>query len=435
MSVHFSEAEMLILSSLAYTNDIPKGRYDSNGYPIDKDNPVSVDSILKGLDKLAMGKDYEKSGMSNADKDNYEAAIASLKSKLKENHFVISKSINHNSSGESGFAAFAIEPYPNPDGEVVICCRGSDAMNLNPFDKKNTLNDWFGADLALAWDEQTKQQEEIKKFMEGFESYHSITLTGHSLGANLAMYAAVTYPYPNKILGVYAFDGPGFNLSFIKEYHEEISRISDKIYNYQQEHDFVSSSLKSIGNVIILDSTIDYNGGVNFDHHNRWAIGVNPDGKLRREISGKKDNVCNAWSAVSTGVSAGISAVIKDVIFVAIYSYATSFCKQVANGVKAFLDKHFNQGYKYASGNTYIKVDTGLLRSYADRLAKANNRITKLDRRMDSLYTKVGLFDLWDLLQADALTGYSWRLSRCINYLNDTANEFDSAERSISSQL
>lgn len=172
MSVHFSEAEMLILSSLAYTNDIPKGRYDSNGYPIDKDNPVSVDSILKGLDKLAMGKDYEKSGMSNADKDNYEAAIASLKSKLKENHFVISKSINHNSSGESGFAAFAIEPYPNPDGEVVICCRGSDAMNLNPFDKKNTLNDWFGADLALAWDEQTKQQEEIKKFMEGFESYH-----------------------------------------------------------------------------------------------------------------------------------------------------------------------------------------------------------------------------------------------------------------------
>ena len=57
------------------------------------------------------------------------------------------------------------------------------------------------------------------------------------------------------------------------------------------------------------------------------------------------------------------------------------------------------------------------------------------NRRMDALYTKVGLFDLWDLLQADALTGYSWRLSRCINYLNDTANEFDSAERSISSQL
>ena len=54
---------------------------------------------------------------------------------------------------------------------------------------------------------------------------------------------------------------------------------------------------------------------------------------------------------------------------------------------------------------------------------------------MDSLYTKVGLFDLWDLLQADALTGYSWRLTRCINYLNDTANEFDSAERSIASQL
>lgn len=431
MAIHFSEAEMLILSSLAYTNDIPKGRYDSEGYPISE--PVSVESILKGLDKLAMGNDYNKSNMSDADRKNYEAAIASLKAKLKDNNFVISKSINHNTSGESGFAAFAIEPDPNPDGEVIVCCRGSDGMNLNPFDKDNTLNDWAGADLALAWDEQTKQQEEMKKFMEGFEDYHNITLTGHSLGANLAMYAAVTFPYPDKIFGVYAYDGPGFNLSFINEHYEEISRINSKIYNYQQEHDFVSSSLVSIGNVIVLDSTIDYDGGIDFDHHNRWAIGVDPDGELRREESGKKDDVCNTWTGVSSGVSTAID--VKDVVVTAIYAFATSFCKRVANGMKAFLDKHFNQGYKYASQNSYIKLDTAALRRYADRLVKVNNRIAKLDRRMDDLYKEVGLRDLWNLMQADALTGYSWRLSRCINYLNDTANEFEAVERSISSQV
>lgn len=100
-----------------------------------------------------------------------------------------------------------------------------------------------------------------------------------------------------------------------------------------------------------------------------------------------------------------------------------------------WFNKNFNAGYRYASNNTYIRVNTNTLRSYADRLYKVNQRIIKLDRRLDQLYTKVGLFDLWNLLQADLLTGYSWRLNRCINYLNDTAYEFEEAERSISSQI
>ena len=91
--------------------------------------------------------------------------------------------------------------------------------------------------------------------------------------------------------------------------------------------------------------------------------------------------------------------------------------------------------YRYASANSYVKVNTATLRHHANRLYNVNRRIANLDRRMDALYTKVGLFDIWDLLQADALTGYSWRLSRCINYLNDTANEFEAVERSISSQV
>lgn len=103
--------------------------------------------------------------------------------------------------------------------------------------------------------------------------------------------------------------------------------------------------------------------------------------------------------------------------------------------LRSWYNKTFNGGFKYALSHTQISVDTFRLRDYANRLYNVNRRIANLDRRMDALYTKVGLFDLWNLLQADALTGYSWRLSRCINYLNDTANEFDSAERSISSQL
>lgn len=424
MSVQFTEAEMLILSSLAYTNDIPKGRYNSKGYPIGE--PVSVKSILGGLDNLAKSGDYGSRGMTQLDKDSYEAALSSLKDKLKNNDFVISKSINHNSSNESGFAAFAIEPRDNPNGDVIVCCRGSDSMSLD------NLNDWVGADAALAWEEQTRQQEEMKQFMQGFDDYSNISFVGHSLGGNLAMYGAISFPNANQIAAVYSFDGPGFNPAFINENLENIARINNKIYNYQQEHDIVSSSLVSVGQIIVLDATIKYNGSVDFDHHNRWAIGVEPDGRLRREPSRQKDNICVSWTGASTSISLVVN--LKDVILSAVVSFGTALCQSISRGIQTFFNQ-FNSGYKYASNNTYIKVDTALLRNYANRLQNVNKRIVNLDRRLDNLYTQVGLFDLWNLIQADVLTGYSWRLNRCINYLNDTAYEFEEAERSIANQV
>ena len=428
MAVQFTEAEMLILSSLAYT-DIPKGKFDSNGYPL-PNSKLSVEAILGGLDNLSKGKGYGE-GMSEIDKGSYEAAIDSLKTKLIENNFVVTKSITHNSSGESGFAAFAIEPNPNPNGEVVICCRGSDKMKLNPLDSKNTLNDWLHADVALAWDEQTLQQAEMERFMKGFERYNSISLVGHSLGANLAMHGAVTFPYSNKITAVYAIDGPGYNQAYINFHRKEIERINNKIYNFQQEHDIVSSSLISIGDIIPLDSSVPYDG-LDFKHHSRYAIGVEPDGRLRRESSGEKDDICKGWNTGSNNASSIFN--FKDIIFSALYSVATSFCSAVGKAIKSIYDKYFNAGYQYATNNPYVELNTAKLRDYANRLWAVNRRISSLDRKMDGLYTKVGFRDLWNLLQADALTGYSWRLNRCASYLVDTASDFENLESYLSKQ-
>lgn len=78
-----------------------------------------------------------------------------------------------------------------------------------------------------------------------------------------------------------------------------------------------------------------------------------------------------------------------------------------------------------------IVVDTYKLKLYAERLANVNNRINRLDRRLDGLYFRVGLQGLWNLMQADALTCYSWRLLRCQSYLQQTAIDFENAERRI----
>ena len=92
-------------------------------------------------------------------------------------------------------------------------------------------------------------------------------------------------------------------------------------------------------------------------------------------------------------------------------------------------------GGRYASDNPRFTVDTYKLKNYASRLKEVNRRISKLDGRLDSLYWQVGLLDLWNLMKADILTGYSWRLTRCASYLSDTANDFNNAENDLISKV
>ncbi len=117
---------------------------------------------------------------------------------------------------------------------------------------------------------------------------------------------------------------------------------------------------------------------------------------------------------------------------------AANFANKFVNAVSDFARKveegfqrTFNGGYRAAENSPYIRVNTSSLRGYADRLVRVNQRISTLDRRMDSLYTKVGLRDLWNLLQADLMTGYSGRISNCAKYLYETADDLDTVERKI----
>ena len=78
-----------------------------------------------------------------------------------------------------------------------------------------------------------------------------------------------------------------------------------------------------------------------------------------------------------------------------------------------------------------IIVDTYKLNVYAQRVATVNGRIKRLDQRINALYMRVGL---WNLIQAEALTGYSWRLLQCQSYLQQTALDFEGTEKLILGQ-
>lgn len=103
--------------------------------------------------------------------------------------------------------------------------------------------------------------------------------------------------------------------------------------------------------------------------------------------------------------------------------------------VDKWYNKTLDTAKNTAYSNPHIVVDTYKLQRYAERLQAVNNRVSKLDSRLDNLYWKVGLKDLWSLMQADMLTGYSWRITRCISYLKDTASDFEKVESELQRSL
>lgn len=111
-------------------------------------------------------------------------------------------------------------------------------------------------------------------------------------------------------------------------------------------------------------------------------------------------------------------------------------------GFKKWFNENLNYGYRYASANPDIIVDTGKLENYAERIKNINRRLSNVDRRMDNLYRHVRSFEdlvflasrLLSIMRIDIMTSYSLRLKRCENYLRETSTNFKNAERNILSK-
>jgi hypothetical protein len=109
------------------------------------------------------------------------------------------------------------------------------------------------------------------------------------------------------------------------------------------------------------------------------------------------------------------------------------------DGIKDWWNNNMNPGYIYARDNPTIRINTTMLRSFADELRNINGKLAGIDGRMDRLYWRLvnledvfgSIENLWRLFRADIVTGYSLRLTGCIDYINTAADAFEKAERAI----
>ncbi len=388
MAVNFTEAEWLILSSLGYAvNSSDSKNYDkTSGNLIDGKDKLKVEDLLEKLEKKATNN------KKLTDLENYTEAIKSLKEKLKG--YVVSKFSFHNKEEESGFVALSIEPVPNDDKDVIVCCRGSDSLGIE------NANDWTDADLALLANEMNEQQYEMNLFMNDINDYNNIYLTGHSLGGNLAMYGAIIYDEPEKIRNVYSFDGPGFNDEFIKIYKDKIKAVNGKIMNFQNENDVVSSCFNSIGNVNIIHfayKTLKYNeiSRILFAGHQRFAFKVDSKGNLVRNNSGKKSTGCNAVHALSQKLSYLYNYRIGN----RTHNFSSANCERVINILNNFDNIKFSSlndwnsysGYAWFLKSTALTVKK-FIEQYYSAIDEANrsdkNNIKVLFGKIDSTSEK-----------------------------------------------
>lgn len=395
----FTDVEMAILSQCAYYKH-PDGAEQQSLYEFLKNNKKKLENSL--------GEEYTDS-------------INQLMKKVKDKPYTIVKSMNDKHG--SGFAAFAIK---DPQNEVTVACRGTEGFSLDYDSKKDVY-----ADGQLAYTLQTNQQAKMQEFMEELQkdNYDGYYFTGHSLGGNLAMYGAICLKDPDKLKGVMTFNAPGFNSAFLQLHRIRIKQIEDRFTNYQNERDCVSESFEVPGKVVVLECKgLDFLNilGINAHGLNYFVI---KKGEFKKNHTGRKDTTVVGWLLDNfTKISDGFMGVILPGI--AIYDFFVWSYKKAKEYIKSL-----STGYKYASANPQIIIDTYKLRAYAQKLQSINRRINTLDRRLDSLYTKVGLLDLWNLIQADVLTGYSWRLNRCASYLYDTASSFENVESMLTNNL
>ena len=352
----------------------------------------------------------------------------------------------------TGFGAVA---FTDGQGNTGISYRGSD-------DFRENLNDWFGNAIAGVYGDSV-QSHQAEMFFERYSDPNGNNfLYGHSKGGNLSEYVFVRNH--KKIKKLHLLNPQPLNPWTLNEEQKAAIR-SDKVDIVIVEKDTVwwIGKLPSYGNIRVAA----HNG--KDDSHRFWGVGFKDGSIVEGDLSwweiARYLSIHFILSPIIQGVGAtyafayacfeklvgyiekGWDACLEfvNLIYDRIIMLGNEF-KEFAvkirdcfvkfiSEAKDWFNRNFNAGYKYALANPQISIDTYKLREYASRIYAVNRRISNLDGRMDSLYWRVGLLDLWNLIQADIMTGYGWRLSRAASYLNDTASDFDAIETELANGL
>lgn len=337
----------------------------------------------------------------------------------------------HDTNAQNGFYACIVETSP---GNAVVCFRGTEG--LLDFGALQNEYDTVGADLGLLNSVCTNQQAEVERFLAAnkdlLSKYDNITMTGHSLGGNLAEYATVmSYKYglDKKIKQCASLDGPGFSDEFIKTNREHILAMSGVMKHYkwslisgmlldlpgvEYETVRVSTKGKPIENIANLISPTLFHMFFSFVRHDTKYLEYD-----------ENDNFVHGNRDILSLIVEPLTKIID--------------LSNIGNNIVNF--------FKIISGvlpGMYLKVDINQLLSDADDMSFEIEEILKEVR---SVYDDVqALGAMWQGTASDKfatsfgeeytkINEYLTELKKCVDHVKISAEDYNSCEQQIYSMV
>ena len=379
MGYQYSDAEMLLATQVAYLDcDNMRGRSVYEIYST---------FLRQYCEKDANGNYVAKADLPGDGSKRAETVLAM--NKIIGDNPQLSNSIQSwkvvdvcNDNNRSGFYGAVID---TGDNNAIIGCRGSES-----FDLYQGVMDWAVSDFGLLDGQLTVQQKVAEQYMQQIyykygDKYQSFSLTGHSLGGNLAEHMAIMAPagMRDKIDHVISFDGPGFSEEYIQAHMDRIQKIADKMDHYQWS--VVSSMLNPLpgvqDTVIKAHDDPDHSGiAAMFVRHATTNVELKDghiqpgEGDALSAILGPYSRFIEQNDLFTMGVLSALSynmgifgIVIRFGFHLKLFINALRFFHEAANRIKAFADSIY---YNYIAPNVSgeYTVDINAMKANANAL-------------------------------------------------------------------
>lgn len=234
----YTEKQLKEGTQIAYLSFLEKAQ--DNLIADGKNGPFSIEELIFSylnlnnsrelLRQKTMQEIIKESELSNFDKSIIE--------EFSEEMFSWKIIDIHDTQIENGFYGCVIE---TSDKEAIVAFRGSENMKKY----SNLRNDWLRADFGLLNSKCTNQQKETENYADELidkkilDKYSSISVTGHSLGGNLASHFTISTAENkrksifDKIERTINYDGPGVSKEYLENYSQQVQKAGNKIDHYK----------------------------------------------------------------------------------------------------------------------------------------------------------------------------------------------------------
>ncbi len=251
---------------------------------------------------------------------------------------------------ETGFYACVVE---TDDNNAILAYRGSEGFGTSERGLSNLQNDWINTNLNLLNNDLDVENSERSQYTDAADflrenadlinSYDKVSLTGHSLGGNLAEFSAITASENgcgSNFERCLSLDGPGFSEEFIDFYRKKglIPVDSSKIDHYK--YSLVGSCLKDVPGENSKFIKVKWQDRWNpLGRHSTGAIEYDENGCVKEwhqdPTAWIVDNITNIADDLPPEVGNKVRDILSEALLLGFYN-----ADEIKNKLISFAEKH-----------------------------------------------------------------------------------------------